>query len=73
MAQIRLDDKQIELSVRELWIRTDGESGVRFDPRPATGNLAIITVNPHGTATARRASGVTVLVNGVALLALQDR
>ncbi|HEX6053484.1 MAG TPA: FHA domain-containing protein [Gemmatimonadaceae bacterium] len=68
MAHIRLDDKEIELSVGELWVGVDDGSGVRFGSASSDGNLAIIAVDPRGTATVRRAtSGVTVLVNGVAL------
>ena len=68
MAHLRLDDKKIELSVGELWIGADGDAGVRFGAAPEKGTLAIITVDPRGAATVRRAtSGATVLVNGVAL------
>src|SRR5688500_14307677 len=68
MAHIRLDHKEIELSVGELRIGTDDDAGVRLDGGAVEGNLAIITVDPRGTATVRRAaSGATVLVNGVAL------
>ena len=68
MAHIRLDDKEIELSVGELCVGADDDAGVRFGAVPEKGNLAIITVDSRGSATVRRAaSGVTVLVNGVAL------
>lgn len=68
MAHIRLDDKEIELSVGELWNGADDSAGVRFGSVSPDGDLAIIAVNPRGTATVRRAtSGVTVSVNGVAL------
>jgi hypothetical protein len=68
MAHIRLDDREIELSVGELWIGADDDAVVRFGSAPQKGNLAIIAVDPRGTASVRRAtSGVTVLVNGVAL------
>src|SRR5688572_8754010 len=68
MAHIRLDDKEIELSVGELCIGVDDDAGVRFGAVPERGNLAIITVDSRGSATVRRAaSGVTVLVNSVAL------
>ena len=68
MAHIRLDDKEIELSVGELRIGTDDGADVRVEGGAGQGNLAIITVDPRGAATVRRAtSGATVLVNGVAL------
>ena len=68
MAHIRLDDKQIELSVGELTVGTYGDAGVRLDGGAEKGNLAIITVDQRGTATVRRgATGAAVLVNGVAL------
>jgi pSer/pThr/pTyr-binding forkhead associated (FHA) protein len=68
MAHIRLDDKEIELSVGELCIGADDDAGVRFGAVLEKGNLAIITVDSRGSATVRRAaSGVTVLVNSVAL------
>ena len=68
MAHIRLDDKEIELSVGELRIGTDDDAHVRVDGGAEQGNLAIIAVDPRGTATVRRAmAGATVLVNGVAL------
>ena len=68
MPHIRLDDKEIELSVGDLRIGTDDDAGVRIDGSGEKGNLAIITVDPRGTATVRRAStGTTVLINGVAL------
>ena len=68
MAHIRLDDKQIELSVGELTIGTDDDAGVRLDGGAEKGNLAIVTVDRRGTATVRRgATGAAVLVNGVAL------
>src|SRR5688572_23135327 len=68
MAHIRLDDKEIELSVGELRIGTDDDAGVRIDGSGEKGILAIITVDPRGTATVRRAAtGTTVLINGVAL------
>jgi pSer/pThr/pTyr-binding forkhead associated (FHA) protein len=68
MAHIRLDDKEIELSVGELRIGTDDDAGVRIDGSGEQGILAILTVDPRGTATVRRAAtGTTVLVNGVAL------
>src|SRR5688572_29900305 len=68
MAHIRLDDKEIELSVGELYIGVDDDAGVRVGAVPERGNLAIITVDSRGSATVRRAaSGVTVLVNSVAL------
>jgi pSer/pThr/pTyr-binding forkhead associated (FHA) protein len=68
MAHIRLDDKQIELSVGELTIGTDGDAGVRLDGGAEKGDLAIITVDQRGTATVRRGvTGTAVLVNGVAL------
>ena len=68
MAHIRLGDKEIELSVGELWIRADDSAGVRFGSASPEGDLAIIAVDPRGTATVRRAtSGGTVFVNGVAL------
>ena len=68
MAHIRLGDKEIELSVGELWIGADDSAGVRFGSASPEGNLAIIAVDPRGTATVRRAtSGGTVFVNGVAL------
>jgi hypothetical protein len=66
MAHIRLDDKKIELSVGELWIGADGDAGVRFGAASEEGTLAIITVDPRGTAAVRRAtSGSTVSVKGV--------
>jgi len=68
MAHIRLDDKQIELSVGELTIGTDDDAGVRLDGGAEKGNLAIVSVDQRGTATVRRgATGAAVLVNGVAL------
>lgn len=68
MAHIRLDDKEIELSVGELRIGADDSAGVRFGSASPEGDLAIIAVNPRGTATVRRAtSGDTLFVNGVAL------
>jgi ABC transport system ATP-binding/permease protein len=68
MPHIRLDDQEIELSVGELRIGTDPGSGLRIEGSGADGNFAIITVDPRGTATVRRAAtGTTVLVNGVAL------
>jgi pSer/pThr/pTyr-binding forkhead associated (FHA) protein len=68
MAHIRLDDKEIELSVGELRIGTDDDAHVRVDGGAEQGNLAIIAVDPRGTATVCRATpGATVLVNGVAL------
>ena len=68
MAHIRLDDKQFELSVGELRIGTDDDAGVRIDGSGEKGILAILTVDPRGTATVRRAAtGTTVLVNGGAL------
>lgn len=68
MAHIRLDDKKIELTVGELWIEADDDAGIRFGFAAEKGTLAIITVDPRGTTTVRRAtSGITILVNGVAL------
>ena len=68
MPHIRLDDKEIELSVGELRIGTGDEVGVRIDSVEAQGDFAIISVDPRGTATVRRAAtGPTILVNGVAL------
>jgi pSer/pThr/pTyr-binding forkhead associated (FHA) protein len=68
MPHIRLDDKEIELSVGELRIGTGDAGGVRIDSREAQGDFAIISVDPRGTATVRRAAtGATILVNGVAL------
>ena len=68
MAHLRLDDQKIELSVGELWIGGDGDAGVRFGAAAEKGTLAIITVDPRGAASVRRAtSGASVLVNGVAL------
>ena len=68
MAHIRLDDKQIELSVGELTIGTDDNAGVRLEGGAEKGNLAIVTVDRRGTATVHRgATGAAVLVNGVAL------
>src|SRR5919112_2984882 len=68
MPHIRLDDKEIELSVGELRIGTGHEVGVRIDGSEAQGDFAIISVDPRGTATVRRAAtGATILVNGVAL------
>jgi pSer/pThr/pTyr-binding forkhead associated (FHA) protein len=68
MAHIRLDDKQIELSAGELRIGSDADAEVRLDSGPQKETLAIIIVDPSGTATLRRASsGITILVNGVAL------
>ncbi len=68
MAHIRFDDKRIELSAGELRIGTGDEAQVRFDAGPEKGTLAIIIVDPSGTATVRRVSaGATILVNGVAL------
>jgi pSer/pThr/pTyr-binding forkhead associated (FHA) protein len=68
MAHIRLDDKEIELSVGELRIGTDSDAGVRLEGGAAKGNLAFITVDSRGTVTVRRAAtATTVLVNGVAL------
>lgn len=68
MAHIRLDDNEIELNVGELRIGTDDDAGVRLEGDGEKGNLAIITVDPRGTATVRRvATGTAVLVNGVAL------
>jgi len=68
MAHIRLDDKEIELSVGELRIGTDDDAQVRLDVGPEKGTLAIIIVDPSGTTTVRRVSaGATILVNGVAL------
>ena len=68
MPHIRLDDKEIELSVGELRIGTGVEVGVRIDSGETQGDFAIISVDPRGTATVRRAAtGPTILVNGVAL------
>jgi FHA domain len=68
MPHIRLDDNEIELSVGELRIGTGDEAQVRLDAGPEKGILAIIIVDPRGTATVRRQStGTTILVNGVAL------
>ena len=68
MPHIRLDDKEIELSVGELRIGTGDEVGVRIDSSETQGDFAIISVDPRGTATVRRAAtGPTILVNGVAL------
>src|SRR5678816_2255561 len=68
MAHIRLDDKQIELSVGELRIGTSEEAQVRLGAGPEKGTLAIVIVDPRGTVTVRRvATGTTILVNGVAL------
>jgi hypothetical protein len=68
MAHIRLDDKRIELSAGELRIETGDEAQVGLDAGPEKGTLAIIIVDPSGTATVRRVSaGATILVNGVAL------
>src|SRR5688500_6574462 len=68
MAHIRLDDKEIELSVGGLYIGGDVDGGVRFGAVPERGNLALSTVDSRGSATVRRAaSAVTVLVNSVAL------
>jgi pSer/pThr/pTyr-binding forkhead associated (FHA) protein len=68
MAHIRLDDKEIELSVGELRIGTGDDAGIRLDAGPEKGTLAIIIVDPRGTTTVRRvAGGTTILVNGVAL------
>ena len=68
MAHIRLDDNQIELSAGELRIGTDDDAGVRLEGGPEKGKLAIITVDPRGSATVRRAAtGTTALVDGVAL------
>jgi hypothetical protein len=68
MAHLRLGDKEIELNVGELCVGADDDAGVRFGAVPEKGNLAIITVDSRGSATVRKAaSGVTVLVNGVAL------
>jgi pSer/pThr/pTyr-binding forkhead associated (FHA) protein len=68
MAHIRLDDKEIELSVGELRIGSGDDAGVRLDAGPEKGTLAIIIVDPSGTATVRRVSaGATILVNGVVL------
>ena len=68
MAHIRLDDKEIELSTGELRIGTGDDAQVRVDVGPEKGTLAIIIVDPSGTATVRRMSaGATILVNGVVL------
>lgn len=68
MPHIRLDDKEIELSVGELRIGTGEDVGVRIDSGETQGDFAIISVDPRGTATVRRAAaGPTILVNGVAL------
>jgi pSer/pThr/pTyr-binding forkhead associated (FHA) protein len=68
MPHIRLDDNEIELSVGEMRIGTSDDAGVRLDAGPEKGTLAIIIVDPRGTATVRRVSpGATILVNGVAL------
>jgi pSer/pThr/pTyr-binding forkhead associated (FHA) protein len=68
MPHIRLDDNEIELSVGELRIGTGDDAGVRVDSSEVNGNIAIISVDPRGTATVRRAAtGPTILVNGVAL------
>jgi pSer/pThr/pTyr-binding forkhead associated (FHA) protein len=68
MPHIRLDDTEIELSIGELRIGTDDEAQFRLDAGPEKGTLAIIIVDPRGTATVRRVSpGATILVNGVAL------
>ena len=68
MPHIRLDDREIELNVGELRIGTGDDAQVRLDAGPEKGTLAIIIVDPSGTATVRRASaGPTILVNGVAL------
>ena len=68
MPHIRLDDNEIELSVGEMRIGTGDEAQVRLDAGPEKGTLAIIIVDPRGTATVRRVSpGATILVNGVAL------
>ena len=68
MPHIRLDDTEIELSVGEMRIGTGDDAGVRLDAGPEKGTLAIIIVDPRGTATVRRVSpGATILVNDVAL------
>jgi pSer/pThr/pTyr-binding forkhead associated (FHA) protein len=68
MPHIRLDDKQIELSVGELRIGTDERSDVRIEGTGEQGKCAIITVDSRGAATVRRGmTSTTVLVNGVAL------
>jgi len=68
MPHIRLDDKEIELSVGEVRVGTDADAGVRIVGSGDQGNFAIIAVDPRGAATVRRvATGATVLVNGVAL------
>jgi len=68
MPHVRLDDKEIELSTGELRIGNGDEAQVRLDAGPEKGILAIIIVDPRGTATVRRVStGATILVNGVAL------
>jgi pSer/pThr/pTyr-binding forkhead associated (FHA) protein len=68
MPHIRLDDNEIELSVGEMRIGTGDEAQVQLDAGPEKGTLAIIIVDPRGTATVRRVSpGATILVNGVAL------
>jgi len=68
MPHIRLDDKEIELSAGELRIGTDDGSAVRIEGSAEHGIVAIIAVDPRGTATVRRAAtGTTVLVNGVEL------
>jgi pSer/pThr/pTyr-binding forkhead associated (FHA) protein len=68
MAHIRLDDKEIELSVGELRIGTGDDAGIRLDAGSEKGTLAIVIVDPRGTVTVRRvATGTTILVNGVAL------
>jgi pSer/pThr/pTyr-binding forkhead associated (FHA) protein len=68
MPHIRLDDKEIELSVGEMRIGSGDDTQVRLDAGPERGTLAIIIVDPSGTVTVRRVSaGATILVNGVAL------
>ena len=68
MPHIRLDDKEIELTVGELRIGTDESSDVRIEGTGEHGKFAIITVDSRGAAIVRRAAtGMTVLLNGVAL------
>jgi pSer/pThr/pTyr-binding forkhead associated (FHA) protein len=68
MPHIRLDDKEIELSVGEMRIGTDANEGIRIQGIGDQGSFAIITVDARGAASVRQTSaGLTVSVNGVAL------
>ena len=68
MPHIRLDDKEIELSVGEMRIGTDANDGICIEGIGGHGSFAIITVDARGAASVRQtAAGLTVSVNGVAL------